>query len=122
MTEFDLHVELREKIGHYTAKVLRRNGKIPAIFYTHGEDSSVPLILDEKEFINLLHSKVNILNVIFPDGKTKKSILREVQRDVVSGKTIHVDLMGIKLTEKIRISIPVILTGTPIGVKEGGIL
>jgi len=122
MTEFDLHVELREKIGHYKAKVLRRNGKIPAIFYTHGEDSSVPLILDEKEFINLLHSEVNILNVIFPDGKTKKSILREVQRDVVSGKTIHVDLMGIKLTEKIRISIPVILTGTPIGVKEGGIL
>lgn len=121
MAEVDLHVELREKTGHYTAKILRKNGKIPAIFYAHGKDS-VPLILDEKEFSRLFHSEVNIFNVIFPDGKTEKSILREIQKDVVTDKTIHVDIMGIKLTEKIRISIPIILTGTPVGVKEGGIL
>jgi large subunit ribosomal protein L25 len=121
MAEANLHVELREKTGHYTAKVLRRNGKIPAIFYAHDKDS-IPLIVDEKELSRLLHSEVNVLNVIFPDGKTEKSILREVQTDVVTDKAIHVDIMGIKLTEKIRISIPVILTGTPIGVKEGGIL
>ncbi len=121
MAKADLHVEYREKTGHYTAKSLRRSGKVPAIFYAHGKDS-VPLIIDEKELSHLLHSEVNVLNVIFPDGKTEKSILREVQRDVVTDRAIHIDIMGIKLTEKIRISIPIVLTGTPIGVKEGGIL
>ncbi|MBN2030243.1 50S ribosomal protein L25 [bacterium] len=121
MAEADLHVEYREKTGHYIAKSIRRSGKVPAIFYAHGKDT-VPLIVNEKELSRLLHSEVNVLNVIFPDGKKEKSILREVQRDVVTDKAIHVDIMGIKLTEKIRISIPVVLTGNPIGVKEGGIL
>ncbi len=121
MAEADLHVEYREKTGHYIAKSLRKSGKVPAIFYAHGKDS-VPLTIDEKELTHLLHSEVNVLNVIFPDGKIEKSILREVQHDVVTDRAIHVDIMGIKLTEKIRISIPVILTGTPVGVKEGGIL
>jgi len=121
MAETDLHVELRKKTGHLSAKELRRNGRVPAIFYAHDEDS-VPLSVDAKEFQRLLHSKVNVLNVIFPDGKPKKSILREIQRDPVTDTIIHVDIMGIKLTEKVRLTIPILLTGAPAGVKEGGIL
>jgi large subunit ribosomal protein L25 len=49
-------------------------------------------------------------------------VFREIQRDPVTDDIIHVDIMGIQLTEKIRLSIPVLLIGTPAGVKEGGIL
>lgn len=121
MAEAELHVELRDKTGHQTAKALRRAGRIPAIFYFRGEDS-VPLSVDAKELMRLIQSEVNILNVVFPDGKIRKSILREVQRDPVNDDVQHVDIMGIKLTEKVRLSIPIILMGTPAGVKEGGIL
>ena len=121
MAEANLHCELREKTGKQQAKALRNNGKVPAIFYAHEQDS-IPIALNEKELSSLLHREVNIINVIFPDKKEKKSILREVQRDPVTGHVVHIDLMGIKLTEKIRLSIPIVLKGTPIGVKEGGIL
>ena len=121
MSEADLHIELREKTGHRTAKRLRGSGFVPGLFYAHGEDS-VPFRVKAKELQRLLHSEVNVINIIFPDGKTKKSIVREVQRDPVTDAIIHIDVMGIKLTEKIHMTIPLVLTGTPIGVKEGGIL
>ena len=121
MAEADIRVELREKTGHHTAKVLRRGGRVPAIFYAHDEDS-ISLSVNAKELERIVHSEVNILNVIFPDGNTRKSVLREIQKDPVTDNVIHVDIMGIKLTEKIRMTIPIFLRGTPAGVKEGGIL
>jgi len=121
MSEADIKIELRDKTGHHTAKSLRRDGRIPAIFYAHDEDS-VPISMDSKEIERIAHSEINILNVIFPDGKTRKSVFREIQRDPVTDDIIHVDIMGIQLTEKIRLSIPILLIGTPAGVKEGGIL
>lgn len=121
MSEEDLHVEFRKKTGHQTAKLLRQNGKVPAIFYYHNEDS-VPMSVDEKDLQRLVHSEVNILNVIFPGGKTRKSVFREIQRDPVTDTIIHVDIMGVKLTEKVRLTIPILLKGNPVGVKEGGIL
>ena len=71
----------------------------------------------------LLHQEVNILNIVFPDGKTKKSIIRDLQKDPVTDQLLHIDFLGIKLDEKIKMTIPIILAGTPVGVKlEGGIL
>lgn len=121
MSIADLNVEFRDNTGHRTAKSLRRQGKIPGIFYYHNE-KSIPLSLNEKEFQRLIQKEINIFNVIFSDGKNRKSIIREIQRDPVTDAIIHVDIMGIKMDEKVRLTIPILLTGTPVGVKEGGIL
>ena len=121
MPEVQLHVEKREKTGHQAAKTLRKQGKIPAVFYAHDE-ATVPLFLDAREFKGALLKEANIMDVIFPDGHLRKSIIRGVQRDPVSDAFLHVDLMGISLTEKVRLSIPVVLKGTPVGVKNGGVL
>ena len=86
------------------------------------------LVVDDDENVlkalrRLLKQNINILNVILPDGGEQKCIVREVQQDPVSEAIIHVDLMGIKLTEKVRLTIPIILKGIPIGVKtDGGML
>ena len=60
--------------------------------------------------------------MVFPDGKSRKCILKEVQKDPISDAPIHVDIMGIKMSEKIRITIPIVFKGTPVGVREGGVL
>ena len=58
------------------------------------------------------------------DGKQeKKCVIREIQFDPLNAKPIHIDLMGILLTEKVTVSVPIHLNGTPVGVKNaGGIL
>ena len=121
MAEADLNVEIRESTKHPSAKQIRGQGRVPAVFYYHNE-KPIPLTVDFMELDRLVHSETNILDVHFPDGKVRKSIFREVQKDPITDAIIHVDIMGIKLTEKVRLSIPLILSGTPVGVKEGGIL
>lgn len=121
MPEVQLHVAAREKTGHQIAKTLRHAGRVPAVFYARNE-TTVPLSVDAREFTAVLHREANIMDVIFPDGTVRKSIIRGIQRDPVSDALVHVDLMGISLTEKVRLSIPVVLKGTPAGVKDGGVL
>jgi len=121
MAEFQLHSETRDKTGSQSAKAIRNSGKIPAIYYSH-DVKPVYIVLDAKEFYPLLHQEVNIIKMILPDKSEANCIVREIQRDPLSEDVLHVDFMGIKLDEKVKLSIPIILTGTPAGVKEGGIL
>ncbi|MBN1893182.1 50S ribosomal protein L25 [bacterium] len=122
MAETALNVEWRGKPGMPGPKSIRRAGKVPAVFYGHHEES-VSISLDGRELDRVLHSKANILDAKFPDGKVKKCIIRDIQRDPVTDAFVHVDIMGIQLTEKIRLTIPVISKGIPEGVKTaGGIL
>jgi len=121
MAEAVLHCELRQEKGSQAVKAMRRNGKIPAVYYSHGKES-VPIVLDEKELSPILHREVNIIDLVFPDKKEQKTIFREIQKDPVTEDVLHLDLMGIKLDENVRLTIPILLKGTPAGVKEGGIL
>lgn len=121
MPELFLSVERRTQTGKQFAKKLRRAGQVPGIYYLHGEET-IPITLPEKELTKVLLSEANLIDVTF-DGRKVKCIVREVQYDPVSGAPLHVDLMGIKLTEKITVEVPVRLVGVPKGVKEtGGIL
>jgi large subunit ribosomal protein L25 len=121
MPEVQLHVAAREKTGHQGAKTLRNAGRVPAVFYARNENN-IPLSLDAREFTAALHREANIMDVIFPDGTVRKSIIRGIQRDPVTDSLVHVDLMGISMTEKVRLAIPVVLKGSPLGVKNGGVL
>ncbi|MCH8126250.1 50S ribosomal protein L25 [candidate division KSB1 bacterium] len=122
MAEAVLKVENREKMTKSGMKNLRLTGKIPGVYYTDGKDA-IPIIIDIKDFYQLFTHKVNIFDLDFDKGEKKPSIVREIQRDPVSGDIIHVDLYGIKATEKIVIKVPIMIIGTPMGVKEmGGIL
>jgi large subunit ribosomal protein L25 len=122
MSEVELHVKIREKKGKQVSKTLRREGEIPAVYYAH-DQKTVSLSVNAHTLSRLLQQEVNILNIVFPDGKTKKSIIRDLQKDPVTDQLLHIDFLGIKLDEKITMTIPIILTGTPVGVKlEGGIL
>ncbi|MCD6116084.1 50S ribosomal protein L25 [bacterium] len=122
MPEVTLNVELRDNKGHSAGRALRRSGLVPGIFYARGEEA-VTVSVNTRELQRLLNTEVNIIDVIFPDKKSRKSILREIQIDPVTDDLVHFDIMGINLKEKIRLKIPVILNGVPTGVKDqGGVL
>jgi large subunit ribosomal protein L25 len=122
MAEVTLHAELRETFGKKVGR-LRREGKIPGVFYIHGENN-LTVALPEKSLVKLIHStEANLINLKFNDGSEKKCIIRDVQLDPVSERPLHVDLQGIKADEKLTIEVPVIITGaTPQGIKDGGML
>ena len=121
MAEALLNLSIRQDSGKKIARQMRRTGAIPGIFYIHGQNS-VPVAVDEKALRTVIISKANLVDLKFDTGRSEKCVIREVQWDPLTSRPLHVDLMGIKLTEKIRIKVAVRLTGSPAGVKEGGTL
>ena len=122
MQEIRLNVNKRNLINKQETKRIRREGKVPAIFYHHGEDS-VSLTVDKKEFLKLMSNEVNVVNLLFEDNIERQCVIREIQFDPVTSSPIHIDFLGIKKGEKVHLEVPLHLTGTSKGVKdEGGIL
>ncbi len=121
MSEVSIQVEKRDTRGKGASKTLRRNGRIPGVYYFHGEES-VALSVDHKDLRGLLHSDANVIDLGFSASKKAKCVIREVQWDPVASEPLHVDFMGIKLSERITVTVPVHLVGESAGVKLGGIL
>jgi len=115
-----LKIEKRDKTGKGEAKRLRKDGKIPIIIYGHGEETD-HAIVSKKNLKSYLHEhKEEIIKL--GSGKRKNVVIKEIQYDPVTGEPIHIDFMHIHKGEKLKVSISLILDGTPVGVKEGGIL
>ena len=122
--EYTLTAKPREKKGKEHAKKLRREGWIPAIMYGRGEENTLITInIHEFEtFFRKSHGENVIVTLKIEGAKDKKVIVKDVQRDPVYGKLEHIDFQIIHEGEKIMTNVPIILKGTPKGVKEGGVL
>lgn len=103
---------------------LRALGKLPANIYGRGE-KSVSVEIDNREIFLLYQRTIgkNALLTMNFDGKDTTVMFKEVQREPVKGKFLHVDFYHVDPAHPIKLKIPVELTGTAKGVKElGGIL
>ena len=121
MSQTVLQVQVRTDTGKQVAKRLRRNGMIPGVYYIRGEQA-VPLAVDVKHLRSTLARKSSIIDVGFNNGESSKCIVREVQWDPLKSTPLHIDLMGVKLTEKVTVEVSIQIVGSAVGVKNGGIL
>ncbi len=122
MTDFILNIEKRTDTGKEVARKARREGKIPGVYYFHGKDT-FPVFLLYSELKSILGHEAHLINITIDGKENKKCLIREIQYNPLTHAPIHVDLMGVKLDEKVTVSVPLHLTGTPDGVKNhGGIL
>ncbi len=125
MSDIALKVEKRDRSGKQLAKKLRKDGNVPGIYYGRAEES-VPFSVDVKELETLLHSggRTSVINLII--GRKRSSIptiIKEIQRNPITGDLLHLDLMHVSLTEDLEVQIPVHTVGEPEGVtNEGGVL
>ncbi len=115
----------RESRGKGAARQTRREGRIPAVLYGHGEDS-VSLSVDANELQKLVHS-ISIENTIVDldlgSGEPYKVLIRELQRHPFRDEFVHIDFVHVAMDEKIQVEVPIVLIGTPTGVKnKGGVL
>ncbi|MBW2576822.1 MAG: 50S ribosomal protein L25 [Deltaproteobacteria bacterium] len=126
MGEFALGVELRKEQGKGVARKLRAAGRIPAVCYRRNAEP-VPVSLDPKELDLLLRSASAGINTLIDlkvtgggDFDGRQVLVKELQRDPISGAYLHADLYAVDLQQKIHVSVPINLSGTAIGVSLGG--
>lgn len=119
--EITIRTEAREGKGKGEARKLRAQGKIPGVFYFHNE-VNIPLFIDLKDMELILKHRGATLQVEIPEVGLRRCILREVQRHPATEAILHFDLQGVVEGERVTVKVPLHLTGTPEGAKEGGIL
>jgi len=100
---------------------LRSESKVPGIFYIKGSDP-ITIEVDENEINRYVFtSETYILNLKI-DGKKDEleCIIKDVQFDPVTDKVVHFDLLGITRGQVMNVEIPIVFTGSAVGVKAGG--
>ncbi len=119
--QFAIGAEKREALGTRVSRRLRKSGKIPAVLARKGE-APLHLLVDAKEFNQLVKKHARIINLTHPAGKDKVFI-KEVQYDHLDEHAIHVDFTRIAMDQLLTIEVPLLLKGKPVGVsEEGGVL
>ena len=124
MNQEPIQVALRTDFGKSAAIKLRKQGLIPAVIYGLNEPT-VSIAISPKTVARILASDTGMNSLIFlqREGTDIKRhvIIHEVQRDPVTRRLAHVDFMRVDPSRKVRVKVPIILTGTAVGVKgEGG--
>jgi large subunit ribosomal protein L25 len=121
--ETKLTAQRREDTGKGVARRLRAAGRIPAVLYGQGIDAT-PLTVDARELNHLLHSGAgsNVLVDLKVDDTEHLAIPREIQRDHIHSRFIHVDFLAVSRSETITVNVPVVEFGEAVGIKEGGVV
>lgn len=121
-----VEVEARTASGSNAAGRVRRAGKIPGIVY--GLDRPpFPVSVDQRalgEVLKLESGRNTIFNLLLTgQDRSRAVMIRDLQRDPLTDRITHVDLVRVDLQKTITVEVPVRLVGIPVGVKvEGGLL
>jgi len=114
--------EKREGLGKNAARRLRQQGFVPAVLYGEAK-ASTPLVLKKKDIIQImkLESRENTIFKVAYDDETVDAMIKELQVDPTTDELIHADLIRISMDKPIRVTVPIVHSGEPFGVKtEGG--
>lgn len=122
---FEFVAEARSATGSGAAKVVRRQGKVPAVIYG-GNDAPEMLTLNHNDLLKqLAHEAVysHILDVKV-DGRTEKAVLKHIQRHPAKPVILHVDFMRVTKGHALKVRVPFhfINEDVSVGVKKGGIV
>jgi len=119
-----LAAETREEFGKNAARRLRRSGRIPGIVY--GDNGApIPVTIEPRKVIQILESESgrNSIFTLEIQGKASARVmLRDWTLDPVKGELLHADFVRVARDAKLRLKIPIHVTGEAQGVKvQGGI-
>jgi large subunit ribosomal protein L25 len=111
----------RQQAGKGAARALRREGRVPAVIYGHAREPQ-PLSVSTRELERLLehHAAASTVIELDLDGRTSRTLIREIQRHPFKRAILHVDFQELVAGERISVKVPLVYVGTPEGVRTGG--
>lgn len=111
MDRLALHAEEREVLGR-KVKRLRKEGLLPGHVFGKGVDGENVLVL-AKEFLKTFKEagETGLIDLRIGKEKVRPVLIREVQYDPITGAPIHIDFYQVNLTEKVKVSVPLVQVG-----------
>ena len=118
MKTLAISVKQRENVGKTSTRALRNQGKVPCVLY--GGEKQVAFHAHENDFRKLVYTPDVFIVELDIEGSKVKAIMQDIQFHPVTDKILHIDFLEISDDKAITVSIPVILNGLAIGVRDGG--
>ncbi|MBI3757066.1 MAG: 50S ribosomal protein L25 [Deltaproteobacteria bacterium] len=123
METITITVESRKSLSKGDVGRMRRQGRVPGVFYGPGRQAA-SLSIDAREFRTkiggLEGSHLIQLTSSLPEFQDKIAILREVQRHPLTSELVHVDLYEVDVNKALQITVPIHFVGKAEGVTLGG--
>jgi large subunit ribosomal protein L25 len=116
-----LTITKREGRGTKAAVRLRKQGRIPAVVYGHGE-GTVSVSLDHDELTAAIRHGARVVDLKGDGAAVQKAQVMEVQWDHLGHEILHADFRRVSADERITVTVPIELRGTAPGVSGGGVL
>ena len=115
----------RSGAGKGPARRLRAEGLVPAVVYGRHLEAPAHIAVDPLEVKKAIATphKFNTLLTLKLDGQAERLVLlKDSQQDPVTREILHADFIDVKENEQVKVNVPLVLVGRPLGVTEGGIL
>ena len=118
MKTITIEGQLRTETGKKATHQLRSQGLVPGVIYGGAQEVnfSAPVLA----FKHLVYTPQFQVAEIKVDGKSYRTILKDIQFDKVTDALNHIDFLELVEDRKVVATLPIKLTGTSVGVKEGG--
>ena len=118
MESIALKASLRKETGKKSSKSIRAQEGVPCVLY--GGKENMNFFAAESDFRHLIFTpNVYIVNIDI-DGNCHHAIVKDLQFHPVTDQLLHVDFYAVSDQKPITIEVPVKLTGSSAGVREGG--
>jgi len=119
MDELKLVADRRELTGRKVGQ-LRRQGLVPVVVYGNVKQP-VNLQVDIKMLERTLHAggDTRVVEVTVNDGGKHNVLVKNVQREPVGHRLLHADFYAVNMSEKQRVTVPLVTTGKPAGMVTG---
>ena len=111
MSTEKIKAESRTEFGKGAARRIRREHKVPAVVYGHGNDPMHITLPGHDTMMALKHGGANALLELDIDGDTQLALAREVQIDPIKRTLEHIDFVAVRRGEKVTVDVPVHVVG-----------
>lgn len=123
MAHVALSAQQRTQLGNGPTRRLRREGLVPGIIYQPG-GPSLTLAVNARELRRALADggRTGVIDLTLADDKTRPVLVKDWQLDPVRGDVTHIDFQEVDLKQEVTTTVALTLVGTPVGVRDGGVL
>lgn len=111
MSEDLIKAEARTEFGKGAARRIRRDKKVPAVIYGHGNDPIHVTLPAHDTLMAIRHGGANAVLNIDVDGTVQLALTKQIQSDPIKGFLEHVDFVAVKKGEKVTVEVPIVLIG-----------
>jgi large subunit ribosomal protein L25 len=103
--------EMRTEFGKGAARRIRRDHKIPAVVYGHGNDPVHLTLPGHDTMMAIKHGGANALLELDIEGKSQLALTKQVQIDPIRRVLEHIDFVAVRRGEKVTVDVPIHVTG-----------